>query len=55
MRAPANQPTPLDDLALFFAAPPPGELFTEATQGQLKQGHGRRETRQLRASTALTA
>jgi predicted transposase YbfD/YdcC len=48
----ANQPTLLADLALLIAEPPPGACFAEATQCQPKR-HGRRETRHLRASTAL--
>ncbi len=47
-----NQPTLHAAIALLFAQPPPGEVFTTTTQvGQ----HGdRKEVRQLTASTALT-
>lgn len=41
-----------EDIRLLFADPPPGERF--ATAIQRDQGHGRREVRQVWASTALT-
>lgn len=48
----ANQPTLLDDLALLFTSPPPGERFAQILHRQPKR-HGRREARVLRASGAL--
>jgi predicted transposase YbfD/YdcC len=49
----ANQPDLLDDVALLFRAPPPGERFL-AAQTVSKHG-GRLEERQLRASAGLAA
>jgi predicted transposase YbfD/YdcC len=47
----ANQPSLLDDIALLFTDPPPGEAFVTA-QTVDKHG-GRLEARQLRASATL--
>jgi predicted transposase YbfD/YdcC len=47
----ANQPDLLEDVALLFRAPPPGEDFATTTTSD-KHG-GRLERRQLRASAAL--
>jgi predicted transposase YbfD/YdcC len=49
----ANQPGLLDDVALLFTEPPPGEVFLTA-QTVDKHG-GRVETRSLRASATLAA
>jgi Transposase DDE domain len=49
----ANQPDLLDDVALLFRAPPPGERFLTACTVD-KHG-GRLEVRWLRASAALAA
>ena len=46
-----NQPTLLADIELALAAPPPGRAVATARQADI--GHGRRETRRLRATTAL--
>jgi predicted transposase YbfD/YdcC len=46
-----NQPELFEEIALLFAQPPPGEVFTIASQHD--KGHGRREIRRLWASTAL--
>jgi predicted transposase YbfD/YdcC len=47
----ANQPDLLDDVALLFRDPPPGERFSTA-QSATKHG-GRLEARRLRASAVL--
>jgi hypothetical protein len=47
----ANQRDLYDNLAVLFAVPPPGEVFTTAVQHD--KGRGRREVRRLWASTAL--
>ncbi len=47
-----NQPTLLDDVALLFAAPPPGEKFLQACT--VSKHSGRLEERRLRASAALS-
>ena len=47
----ANQPDPLDDVALLFGLPPPGEHFLSARTVD-KHG-GRLAVRQLRASVTL--
>jgi hypothetical protein len=49
----ANQPDLLDDVALLFREPPPGERFLTA-QTVTKHG-GRLEQRRLRASAVLAA
>jgi predicted transposase YbfD/YdcC len=49
----ANQPDLLDDVALLFADPPPGEVFLKAST-RTKHG-GRLEARHLRASATLAA
>jgi len=46
-----NQPTLLDDVALLFSDPPPGERFLPA--GTVSKHSGRLEERRLRASAAL--
>ena len=47
-----NQPTLLDDVALLFAAPPPGEKYLQVCT--LSKHSGRLEERRLRASAALS-
>jgi len=49
----ANQPDLLDDVALLFCAPPPGERFATATT--VSKHGGRLEVRQVRASATLAA
>ena len=49
----ANQPDLLDDVALLFRQPPPGERF--ATAATVDKHGGRLEVRRLRASAALGA
>jgi predicted transposase YbfD/YdcC len=46
-----NQPALLDDVALLFSDPPPGERFLHA--GTVGKHSGRLEERRLRASAAL--
>lgn len=48
----ANQPTLLEDIATLFAAPP-HPLSPEGRAQSVDAGHGRRELRTLRTSTAL--
>ncbi len=48
-----NQPTLLDDVALLFSDPPPGERFLQT--GTVTKHSGRLEERRLRASAALGA
>lgn len=48
----ANQPTLLEDIATFFAAPP-HPLHPEGVAQSVDTGHGRRAVRRLRTSTAL--
>jgi predicted transposase YbfD/YdcC len=47
-----NQPTLLADIELVLAMPPPGSVVAGAVQ--VDSGHGRRETRRLWATAALT-
>jgi predicted transposase YbfD/YdcC len=49
----ANQPDLLEDVALLFRDPPPGERF--ATTATVDKHGGRLEVRRLRASAALAA